>query len=287
MIYIHPSFKSTFSSVFSFQQFMAFDGKVFRKVHNRETLRIEINNKGYFIKKHRGVGWGEIIKNLIQLKKPIISAKVEKRAIETLDSIGLSVPRIVAYGERGINPAKKQSFIITEELNNIISLETLCEQWHSTPPRTPETRHLKRYLLRNVARITERLHHQQMNHRDLYLAHFVIEQRDGDFPQTGDIDLVLIDLHRAQQFNRLPPRWRKKDLANLLFSSFDADLTINDIIRFIKIYTGKSCRDALSENPQFWRSVYKKALKQYSRGYHLGLSRYEIPKVHKQIRQLL
>ena len=42
----------------------ALQGQVFRELEARRTLRTEVAGRGYFVKIHRGVGWGEIIKNL-------------------------------------------------------------------------------------------------------------------------------------------------------------------------------------------------------------------------------
>ena len=43
-------------------------GDVFRHKEGRRTLRFEVAGKSYFLKYHQGVGWLEIVKNLLQLR---------------------------------------------------------------------------------------------------------------------------------------------------------------------------------------------------------------------------
>ena len=58
----------------AFDAVFALEGEVFRNIKNRKTFRIEVDGRGFFIKIHRGVGWREIFKNLLQFKLPVISA---------------------------------------------------------------------------------------------------------------------------------------------------------------------------------------------------------------------
>ena len=44
-------------------------GEEFRNVKSRRTIRFVIDGRGFFLKFHRGVGWREIFKNLLQGKR--------------------------------------------------------------------------------------------------------------------------------------------------------------------------------------------------------------------------
>ncbi len=44
------------------------------------TLRTEVAGHGFFVKIHRGIGWGEIFKNLLTAKLPVLGAGQEWRA---------------------------------------------------------------------------------------------------------------------------------------------------------------------------------------------------------------
>ncbi len=48
-----------------FAYLMQLDGEIYRDIANRRTLRFTLNGRRYFLKAHYGVGWKEILKNLL------------------------------------------------------------------------------------------------------------------------------------------------------------------------------------------------------------------------------
>ena len=67
MLYLHPELTKYFSTSQSlFDQIMSLGGESFRHQNGRLAQRIQLGDKSYFIKQHSGVGWKEIIKNLLQ-----------------------------------------------------------------------------------------------------------------------------------------------------------------------------------------------------------------------------
>jgi heptose I phosphotransferase len=236
-----------------FDQVMALRGESFRHLEGRLTQRILIGDKSYFIKQHSGVGWREIIKNLSQLRLPVTGARNEWEAISKLNALGVETATVVGYGQRGCNPAKLQSFILMEELQPVISLEELTANWKQNPPDVI----LKRDLIAEVARMTRIMHSNGINHRDLYICHFLLDT------STDQVKLSLIDLHRAQMRNKIPERWKVKDLAGLYFSSKDIGLTKNDIFRFMKIYSEKSLREIYRTEKKLWNKVKKRGEQLY------------------------
>ena len=56
----------------------------------------------------------------------MLSARNEYRAIKTLETLGIDTMKISGFGERGVPPVWLESFIITEELENTVSLEDFC-----------------------------------------------------------------------------------------------------------------------------------------------------------------
>jgi hypothetical protein len=269
-VYLHSDIKAYVSpSQPIFDQMMTLQGKCFRHQEGRITQQILLGNKSYFIKQHFGVGWKEIIKNLLQLRLPVLSAKNEWLAIQKLKALDILVPTLVGYGQRGSNPASLQSFVMTEELTHIISLETLCQTWQTSQPSIA----LKRHLIKEVARIARTLHQNGMNHRDFYLCHFLLDTSSFNSKQTfnnieiknnlSSLKVYLIDLHRAQIRRLTPRRWIIKDLAGLYFSSKDIGLTERDLYRFMKCYQGKSLRLVMDNNKGFWEKVKKRGEKLY------------------------
>ncbi len=228
-------------------------GEVFRELEARRTLRTEVAGRGYFVKIHRGVGWGEIFKNLACLRLPILGAGNEWRAIKRLEQLGVDSMRGVAFGQRGSNPATQHSFIVTEELVPTISLEDFCADWPKNPPPVL----LKRALIRCVAEMARRMHGGGVNHRDFYICHFLL--RCDPVPAPGNLKLSLIDLHRAQIREKTPRRWRDKDLASLYFSALDIGLTQRDLLRFLHQYFERPIRAVLSDERRLLRRLAREA----------------------------
>jgi heptose I phosphotransferase len=240
----------------------AVKGEVFRNVKGRRTLRFEAQPGSYFIKLHFGVGWIEILKNLLSARMPVISAKQEYKAINRLAALDIPTMTIAAFGERGVSPASKESFLVTDELCNTISLESLCNGWQQD---RPEFR-FKQRLIEELARISRVLHGNGVCHRDYYLCHFLLRCEDGgNVDQSLPPHLSVIDLHRALIKGSLSERWKTKDIAGLYFSSFAVGLTRTDLCRFIVAYTGLPLRAALLSGGAFWRIVQEKAERVWER----------------------
>jgi len=239
----------------SLAEVFAIEGEVYREPEgaNRRTLRFERGGKGYFLKLHWGVGWGEILKNLASLRLPVLGAFNEWRAIKRLEQLGVETMCLSGYGHEGFDPASRRSFVITEELAGCISLEDYCRDWPQSPPPFAE----KQGLIRRVAEMTRTLHENGVNHRDLYICHFLLQQ-----PWDGQMELLhlhLIDLHRVQLRNKTPHRWLVKDVGSLHFSAMEIGLTRRDLLRFMRLYTGRTLRETLERDSDFWQAVQQRA----------------------------
>jgi len=252
-------FKSLWHGKDPFVEVERLEGQVYRELEGRRTLRTEVNGRGYFVKIHRGIGWGEIAKNLLTAKAPVLGAGQEWRAIQRLHEVGVPTMTAVAYGERGANPASQHSFIITEELAPTVSLEDFTGNWLEQPPAPS----LKRALIAEVARMAGTMHRAGVNHRDFYICHFLLHT---DKPvKASDFRLSLIDLHRAQTRSQTPRRWRDKDLAALYFSALDIGLSRRDKLRFLRLYFQRSLRDVLRDEASLLAWMQRKAEKLQSR----------------------
>jgi heptose I phosphotransferase len=256
---VDPTFQSHFANKDNlFDQIMALEGKIYRELEGRRTQRIEFSGQGYFIKQHRGIGWKEIVKNIAQLRLPVYSAKNEWSALGLLKKLGIPTMDAVGFGERGLNPARMESFLVTKELTQIISLEDLCRDWLIQPPKL----RFKWALIKEVARITRIMHANGMNHRDCYICHFLLDQTTEN---TALPRLYLIDLHRAQIRAVTPTRWVVKDLAGLYFSSKDIGLTSRDLLRFIREYRQLDLHDVLTREGTFWKKVKQRGDRTYQK----------------------
>jgi heptose I phosphotransferase len=245
----------------------ALQGEVFRELEGRRTLRTEVAGRGYFVKIHRGIGWGEIFKNLFSLRLPVLGAANEWQAIRRLTAAGVATMHAVAYGRRGWNPAREHSFIVTEELAPTISLEDFCRDWPQLPPAPL----LKRALLARVADMAGRMHRAGVNHRDFYICHFLLHLDPA--PTLAAFRLSIIDLHRAQCRAATPRRWRDKDLASLYFSALEIGLTRRDFLRFLRGYFERPLRDILRDEAPLLRhlaSEGERLMERYRRKYAPG-----------------
>jgi heptose I phosphotransferase len=258
MMELSPELLEHFRGEGPFDEILNLEGKAYRLHKNRRTLRIERNGRGYFVKIHRRMGWGEVLKNISSLKWPVLSARNEYRAIKKLEALGIDTMRISGFGERGVPPVWLESFIITEELENTVSLEDFCKDWKKNPPEFL----FKTALIRKVAGIARTLHQNGVNHRDFYICHFLL---DRGKPLSPPLTLYLIDLHRVQVRGSTPERWIIKDLAGLFFSGMDIGLTSHDLFRFMEVYSGKPLRAVLKDEKCFWEQVHFRAAKLYTK----------------------
>ncbi len=234
----------------AFAEMMQMQGKVFREVRGRKTIQVNLGGESYFIKQHFGVGWGEIVKSFLSFKQPILGALTEVKAIQKLTEIGIATTPLVGYGVRGRNPATQQSFIITQDLGDIFSLEDLCADWKDSPPDAS----FKSRLMIAMAQLAARLHGAGLCHRDFYLCHLALKRIE--FSQ-GELNLILIDLHRMLINQSSDGGAVMKDIAGLYFSAMDCGFTVEDWALFKQHY--------LSQTADFWIRVEARANQLYTK----------------------
>jgi heptose I phosphotransferase len=248
-------FNDTFQKAWGKDPFVsafAVTGEVFRDVKNRRTMRFRMDGKSYFIKLHGPVGWGEILKNLVQFKLPVIGSANEYLAISLLNTLGVPTMTACAFGIRGVNPAAMESFLVTEDLVGMVSLEDFCRDWKTNPPPPA----LKNRIIRALAVTIARMHASGLNHRDCYICHFLL---DPASLQEKRVKLHVIDLHRAQLRPHIRRRYRVKDLAGIFFSAMDLGLSRRDALRFIAAYTPR----AGALDAKIWPDVLRTAVRLY------------------------
>jgi heptose I phosphotransferase len=244
---------------------MNLEGKVVRAVDGRRTFRFTLGGRSYFAKTHNGMNWMRILRKLLQFRIPVLGAEQEWQAIHRLQTLNICTTPPVAFGCRGgLNPVRRRSFLVTEDLGETVTLNQECRKWPYFPPNP----RFKRALITEVARIARTMHEHGMNHRDFYLCHFRLNL-NGKYASVRQghqtPQLYLMDLHRMQYHNRLPYRARCKDIGGLYFSAMDIGLTSKDIFRFLQTYTGLPLRRILQEDMKFLQQVHRRARLQYKR----------------------
>jgi len=257
--YLRQYFADSLQPKTKFDDLMSIQGEVYREAPGRRTVKFNSGEKAYFIKTHTGVGWQEILKNLLYLRAPVVGALNEWHGVHRLTDLEIDTMTVSGYGIRGKNPAKRRSFIVTEALPTSISLEDYTQPWKKSPPTSKAGIQFKRRVIQKIAEITRTMHENGANHRDYYLCHFLLEFPNNDLDR---LRLFLIDLHRMQLRRVTPLRWKVKDIAGLYFSSLDIGLNQRDLYRFMIAYRGKSLRDTLAEH-KFWKAVLKRGMSLY------------------------
>ncbi len=262
-IELDPELARFFQGESAFDQLMDCEGKNYRHIKTRRTVKFERGGRHYFIKIHRACGWREVWKNWLGFKRPVTSARMEWEAIDRLQMLNVPTLKVVGRGIRGKAPAKLESFVITEALHGMVSLEQLTQNWGHLP--LERRIRLKWELLRQLAVIARNIHQNGLNHRDFYLCHFLVQDLDWTcWRPTDPLTLHLIDLHRMQIRQTVPHRWLLKDLAGLLFSAMDCGLTRNDLLRFAVIYWDRPASDLLRENQGVIQKVLRRARRLYT-----------------------
>lgn len=253
MLVLKEPFKTVWANKDPFAEVLKLNGEIYREVATRRTLNFKFQGESFYIKVHRGTTVKEILKNYFSLRAPVLGAVNEYKAINKLTGLGVNTMEVVAFGERGVNPLTRESFIITKDLNPAISLEDYCKDWKENPP----SYHVKKALIEEVARMVRKMHAGGVNHRDCYICHFLLHlpYSEQDIPK-----LSVIDLHRAQIRRKVPVRWRDKDLVALYFSSKSLGLKGADYIRFLKVYfCARRIRELIQREKNFLSIVQSKS----------------------------
>lgn len=186
-----------------------------------------------YLKRHYELPWSARLGALIHPKGKYTPAAAEWAHLERVRALGIAVPEVVAAGEQ-IGPwGALKSFLMIAELTGSLALNEAMPDLVAT--HTPASLAAwKRGVIAEMARIVATLHAANVFHKDLYLCHFFVEL---DPPPGQMPGLTLIDLHRTQEHQLWPDRWRWKDLGQLLYSTRGVPgINDRDILRFWALY---------------------------------------------------
>ena len=221
---------------------MALDaGDRLHQKQGRSTARVRFDAAGpgsaplsVFLKRHYRLPAWDRLRALVHPAGRYSPAAAEWAHLERARALGVTVPEVIAAGER-IGPwGQLQSYLMVAELVGQEPLhEAIPALAGSMVPA--EFARLKRALIAEMAATVARLHAAHAFHKDLYLCHFFLPASGGQ--PGGGGRLCLIDLHRLAVHRWSGPRWRNKDLGQLLFSTIGvAGVDDRDRLRFWKHY---------------------------------------------------
>jgi len=162
----------------------------------------------------------------------------ECRHLQWAHDQGIPVPKPMAAGELVNDAGHLQSFLVVEELTDMLALHEAVPLAHQSLDADAFVA-FKRGLGEEMARLTKILHSRHVFHKDLYFCHFYIPQDFCTSPPDGWMNRVfVIDLHRLATHPLTRVWWKVKDLAQLLYSSDVEGVSERDRVRFWRQYRG-------------------------------------------------
>jgi len=139
-----------------------------------------------------------------------------------VSAVGLAAPRIVAWAERRSFAAVRESFLLTDFVQD-------GEPLPAVMPRLRESSPERRDLARRLGEVIGRLHAARLDHRDL---------KHSNLLRRADASLVVLDLEALEACARLSLRRRVRALGQLEAYARDLYpwLPQTDRMRFLRVY---------------------------------------------------
>ena len=66
LVFSAPPFTELWQGKDPFAEVDYFYGDVVRQMNGRRTMRFEVAERGFYLKSHKGIGWKEYLKNVLQ-----------------------------------------------------------------------------------------------------------------------------------------------------------------------------------------------------------------------------
>lgn len=183
-----------------------------RRIPGRETFAWPDENGPYLVKRMSGAqrsrGWRALLDACARRARGLPAsdgspARAEARALEAWRALGIEAPAPLLWSEAPVANAHEARCALVME--RVAHARTLRDELQRASPRE------RVRWLDLLARRVRALHAAGWCHRDLYLEHWIVPERD---PRA----LVLLDAGRAFAQPRLRARWIVKDLAALAHS---------------------------------------------------------------------
>jgi len=213
----------------TFDEFMKLKGdETITKKRGRTVVTLNYDDgRKLYLKRHTKTKFLDSLKELLRYGKPTSNAGLEWNAISELRNYGIQTMPALAMGEKfKLKFWEKQSFLLTEEIKNGVSVEKILE---ANPVLSFNVR---RKLAERIGKIARKLHQAGFVHRDFYLGHFYVV---GEL--NKDYQLHLIDLQRIMPGAKIFNRWSLKDISALYFSSLPLkEISRTDRLRFLFNY---------------------------------------------------
>jgi len=208
------------------------DGRKHFELLHRSMVRVAGKLKIYkpegtervFIKKYNP---GDLLSALRFL---ILGSKARKEwtVATRLQKLEIPTSKPLAFGEKKRGPFIKESFLITEDISEAISLDRYLKELKGGKPDLFSSKFYK--ILYKLASIVGNMHLKGIYHQDLHAGNVLISDNGKD-----GFSLYIIDLHRTKVIKKIS---RKRRLFNLaqLFLSLDEMMRKEEKVHFLARY---------------------------------------------------
>jgi Lipopolysaccharide kinase (Kdo/WaaP) family len=222
-------------------------GTMVRAMPGRTTRRIELNRPDgskttAYLKSYEG--------SLPRLQRWLglpggaedgLESLNEWRQILALRKLGFHTAAPIAAGWQRVGKTIR-SFVMTAEITGAVSG---YDFWAASNDSQ------RRNFIPQLADLARRFHQAGFIHKDFYLGHIFVAEREGE------LELTLIDLQRVMGPQKFRTRWLLKDFGSMLFALQKAGAKHAGLMRFFKLYKKGEKIGATEKN--FLRKALKRA----------------------------
>ncbi len=188
-----------------------------------------------FIKRYKCSGISDIVKYIFFPSKAVS----EWKNLTRFEQLSLPCPRPLAFSEKKFFCILKDSCLVTEKLEDAMPLNEYVKNIQAE---------IRPVVVKYLAGLISRLHRKNVYFRDLHAGNIMIKT-----PGSGQLELCLVDLHRAVILPFLAQWMKVRDLAQLCNS---LPATNTEKISFLRQY----CQDR-ELFCIFKEKIYRKGLK--------------------------
>ena len=204
-------------------------GRLMRSVPGRTTMRIELKSPGKpsvfaYLKRYEPeyLTPRRIFLRVLHRPGSQDEAMQEWRMIHTFRARGFNTPTPIAVGQSKGFGIVTRSFVMTADIGGGQAADVF---WRT------HDRSRRHALIAALASLTRQFHAAGFIHKDYYLSHVFVVERDGN------LNLFLIDLQRVMGPAQFRHRWIVKDIGALAFSAERAGISRADMLRFYREYS--------------------------------------------------
>ncbi|MBN1796778.1 MAG: lipopolysaccharide heptosyltransferase II [Sedimentisphaerales bacterium] len=217
-----------FDKIFSFKAGENLKKENLAGFRSRRKFRLNENSSDLYLKRYNKPPLDVQLDKWLCNHWSTTCGQFEFNAADKLNKAGTNTAKVVAFGWENDLIFEKRSFIISEQIQNAVSLEQKLPVYFDEPD-SKENLIKRRNFTVKLAEFIKRFHATGFRHRDLYLCHIFCDDNEN---------FTLIDLARAFKPILLVDRFQIKDISQLFYSAPAKYFSRTDRLRFYKIYTG-------------------------------------------------